>query len=123
MMATKTLTTSEVANRLVELCRKGQILEAQQELFGDDVTSYEPVSSQIPPAIGKEAVLAKGKHFASLIEERRSGSFEDPIIAGDYFSFVCKLDATLTGIGKVVWDEICVFGVKNGKVISEQFFY
>ena len=123
MMATKTMTTREVADRLVELCRKGLILEAQEELFADDVTSHEPVNSQIPPAIGKEAVLAKGKQFASLIEERRSGSFEDPIIAGEYFSFVCKLDATLKGVGKVVWDEICVFGVKNGKVISEQFFY
>ena len=123
MMATIKMTTREVADRLVELCRKGLILEAQQELFADDVTSHEPVNSHTPPAIGKAAVLAKGKHFASLIEERRSGSFEDPIVAGDYFSFVCKLDATLKGVGKVVWDEICVFGVKNGKVISEQFFY
>ena len=122
-MTAKTMTTREVADRLVELCRKGLILEAQQELFADDVTSYEPENSPTPPAIGKEAVLAKGKHFASLIEERRSGSFEDPIVAGNYFSFVCKLDATLTGIGRVVWDEICVFGVKDGKVISEQFFY
>ena len=122
-MTAKTMTTREVADRLVELCRKGLILEAQQELFADDVTSYEPENSPTPPAIGKEAVLAKGKHFASLIEERRSGSFEDPIVAGNYFSFVCKLDATLTGIGRIVWDEICVFGVKDGKVISEQFFY
>ena len=122
-MATIKMTTREVADRLVELCRKGLILEAQQELFADDVTSHEPEHSHTPPAIGKAAVLAKGKHFASLIEERRSGSFEDPIVAGDYFSFVCKLDATLKGVGKVVWDEICVFGVKNGKVISEQFFY
>jgi hypothetical protein len=122
-MATKTMTTQEVANRLVELCRKGQILESQQELFADNVTSHEPAHSNQPAAIGKEAVLAKGKHFASLIEKRHSGSFEDPIVAGNYFSFVCKLDADLKGIGKVVWDEICVFGVQNGKIISEQFFY
>ena len=122
-MTAKTMTTMEVANRLVALCRKGLILEAQQELFADDVTSHEPENSHTPPAIGKEAVMAKGKHFVSLIEERRSGSFEDPIVAGNYFSFVCKLDATLKGIGRVVWDEICVFGVKDGKVISEQFFY
>ncbi len=122
-MSTKTMTTQEVANRLVELCRKGQVLESQQELFADDVTSHEPIHSPTPVAIGKEAVLAKGKHFASLIEERHSGSFEDPIIAGNYFSFVCKLDATLKGMGRVVWDEMCVFGVKDGKIISEQFFY
>ncbi len=117
------MTTQEVANRLVELCRKGQVLEAQQELFADDVTSHEPAHSPTPAAIGKEAALAKGKYFASSIEERYSGSFEDPIVAGNYFSFVCKLDAKLKGAGRVVWDEICVFGVKDGKIISEQFFY
>ena len=123
-MTTKTLTTQEVANRLIELCRKGQVLEAQQELFGDEVTSHEPAHSPIPPAIGKAAVLAKGKHFASMIETRHSGSFEDPIVGGNYFSFVCKLDATMKGeMGRVVWDEICVFGVKDGKIISEQFYY
>ena len=119
----KTMTTQEVANRLIELCRKGQILEAQQELYGDAVTSHEAAHSPIPPAIGKEAVLAKGKNFASMIEERFSGAFEDPIVGRDYFSFVCKLDATLKGMGRVDWDEICVFGVKDGKIISEQFFY
>lgn len=117
------MTTLEVANRLIELCRNGQVLESQQELFADNVTSHEPAHTNQPAAIGKDAVLAKGKHFASLIEKRHSGSFEDPIVAGAYFSFVCKLDAELKGMGRVVWDEICVFGVKDGKVISEQFFY
>ncbi len=123
MISTTTMTTQEVADRLVELCRKGQILEAQQELFADNVTSHEPAHSPMPPAIGKEAVLEKGKRFAAMIEERHSGSFGDPIVAGNHFSFVCKLDATLTGAGRVIWDEVCVFGVKDGKVISEQFFY
>ncbi len=122
-MTTKTMTTQEVANRLVELCRIGQILESQQELFADNVESYEPKHSPTPPAIGKEAVLAKGKHFASLIEERHSGSFEDPIVAGNHFCFICKLDANLKGMGRVVWNELCVYEVKDGKVVHEQFFY
>ena len=121
--AQQTMTTQDVADRLVELCRKGQILEAQEELFADEVTSHEPAHAPNPVAIGKANVQAKGRQFASMIEERRSGSFSDPIVGGNYFSIVCKLDATLKGVGKVVWDEICVFGVKDGKVISEQFFY
>lgn len=122
-MATSTLTTQEVAIRLVELCRKGQVLDAQEELFANEVTSYEPAHSPTPPAIGKDAVMAKGRHFAASIEKRHGGSFEDPIVAGNYFSFVCKFDADLKGMGRVVWDEICVLGVKDGKIISEQFFY
>lgn len=122
-MSAKTMTTQEVANRLIELCRKGQILESQQELFADNVTSHEPVHTPNHTTIGKEAVMAKGRQFVSMIEERHSGSFEDPIVAGNYFSFVCKLDATLKDRGRINWDEICVFGVKDGKVVSEQFFY
>ena len=119
----KTMTTLEVANRLVELCRNGKVLEAQEELFADDVTSHEPAHAPAPPAIGREAALAKGKHFASMIEERHGGSFSDPIVGGNYFSIVCKLDATMKGQGRMQLDEICVFGVRDGKVISEQFFY
>ena len=119
----KTMTTQEVATKLVSMCRKGQILEAQQELFSDNVTSHEPAHSPIPPAIGKEAVLTKGKNFAAMIEKTHSGYFSDAIIGGNYFSIVCKLDADLKGQGRVVWDEICVFGVKNGEIISEQFYY
>ena len=121
--ALKTMTTQEVADRLVALCRKGQVLEAQEELFAEEVISIEPTHAKNPVTNGKANVQAKGRQFASMIEERHSGSFSDPIVGGNYFSIVCKLDATLKEVGKVVWDEICVFGVKDGKVISEQFFY
>lgn len=117
------MTTQEVANRLVEMCRQGQILEAQAELFADDVTSQEPPYAPMPRAEGKAAVMAKGKQFAAMIKERHSGSFSDPIVAADYFSIVCKLDATMQDGSRMNMDEICVFGVKNGKIVSEQFWY
>ena len=78
-MTTKTMTTQEVANRLIELCRKGQVLEAQEELFAENVTSHEPAHSPTPPAIGRAAVLAKGKQFASMIEKRYSGYQSSPL--------------------------------------------
>ncbi len=117
------MTTQQVANRLVELCRMGQILEAQEELYADDVTSIESAQSPVSPAIGKEAVVTKGKHFAASIEERHGGSFGDPIFCGHYFSIACTLDATFKERGRMQIEEICVYGVKDGKIISEQFFY
>ncbi len=119
----KTMTTQEVANRLVEMCRKGQILEAQQELFSEDVTSTEPVYSPFPAATGKTAVLEKGKQFAAMIEVNHSTYFSDPIVGRNFFSIVCILDATMKGQGRMKMEEICVFGVKDGQVCSEQFFY
>ncbi len=117
------MTTQEVANRLVELCRTGKVLEAQQELFADNVTSTEPAGSPNPNAVGKAAVLEKGKHFAAAIEKVHDGFFGDPIVCGNYFSITCMLDADMKGMGRMKLEEICVFGVKDGKVISENFFY
>ncbi|MGZ4054859.1 MAG: SnoaL-like domain-containing protein [Bacteroidia bacterium] len=117
------MTTEQVANRLIELCRKGQILEAQQELFADNVTSTEPEHSPNKSAKGKTAVIEKGKAFAAMIEERHDGFFGDPIVGGRFFSFACMLDATMKGMGRMKLEEICVFEVKDGKIVSEQFFY
>ena len=117
------MTTQEVANRLVELCRNGKVLEAQQELFAENVTSTEPEHSPNKSAKGKADVLAKGKAFAEMIEERHDGFFGDPIACGNYFTFAGMLDATMKGMGRMKLEEICVFGVKDGKVVSAQFFY
>jgi hypothetical protein len=118
-----TMTTQQLATRMVEMCRQGQIIEAQEELYGDEVTSIEPPHAPAPPAIGKAAVLAKGKYFVSTIEERHDGHFGDPIVCGNYFAITCMLDATYVGQGRRKLEEIGVYGVKDGKIISEQFFY
>jgi|ERR1043165_202399 hypothetical protein len=116
-------TTEQVANRLVELCRKGQIFEAQQELYADDISCTEPPHAPAKSAKGKTAVLEKGKQFAAMIEERHGGSFTDPTINGRYFSVGMTLDATFKGMGRNVLEEICVYEVKDGKIVAEQFFY
>ena len=117
------MTTQEVANRLIELCRMGQIQQAIEELYGVEIASIEPANSFVKSAKGIQAVVAKGKEFASMIEERHGGSFSDPIVAGRYFSCAMVLDATIKGQGRMTFDEICVYEVKDGKIISEQFFF
>lgn len=117
------MTTQQIADRLVALCRAGQIMEAQQELFADDVTSIEPEHAPIPSATGKHAVAEKGKAFASMIEERHGGSFSDPLVGGRYFSIAMQLDATFKGQGRMVLDEICLYEVKDGKIVTEHFYY
>ncbi|MGZ3885557.1 MAG: SnoaL-like domain-containing protein [Bacteroidia bacterium] len=119
----KTMTTQEVANRLVELCRTGKFAQAQEELFSDDVSSIEPAHSPIKSAKGKKAVIQKGMDFAAMIEATHGGSFSEPVVGGRYFSCAMTLDATFKGKGRMQLDEICVFEVKDGKVVSEQFFF
>lgn len=118
------MTTQEVANKLVSFMRSGQMLEAQMQLYADDIVCIEPEGGMAPHYTkGKEAVLDKGKQFASMIEERHGSACSDPIVAGEYFSLTMMLDATMKGIGRMKFDEICVYQVKNGQIAFEQFFF
>ena len=117
------MTTQQIANRLVELCRKGQIQQAAEELYADDIHCIEPAHAPTKTAKGKKAVAEKGAQFAAMIEERHGGSFSDPIVSGRYFSSAMTLDATFKGKGRMVLEEICVYEVKDGKIVSEQFFF
>jgi hypothetical protein len=117
------MTTQQVADRLVALCRQGQIGQAMEELYADNIVSIEPPNAPTKSAQGKKAVLEKGKQFASMIEERHGGSFSDPIVGGRYFSAAMVLDATIKGMGRMKLEEICVYEVKDGKIVWEQFFF
>ena len=117
------MTTQQVANRLVELCRTGQILEAQEELYADNIVCIEPEHAFAKSAKGKKAVIEKGKAFASMIEERHGGSFSDPLVQGKHFSIAMSLDATFKGMGRNQLEEVCVYEVKDGKIVFEQFHY
>jgi hypothetical protein len=116
-------TTQEVANRLIELCRTGKIQEAGEELYADDIESIEPSHARTPHAKGKKAVGEKGQQFAEMIGERHGGSFSDPVVGGNHFSVSMMLDATMKGMGRQKLDEICVYEVKDGKIVREQFYY
>ncbi|MDB5283917.1 MAG: hypothetical protein JWO06_2992 [Bacteroidota bacterium] len=117
------MTTQQVANRLVELCRQGKIGQAQEELYADSIESVEPDYSPSKSAKGKKAVGEKGQEFAAMIEERHGGSFSDPIVGGRYFSAAMMLDATFKGKGRMTLDEVCVYEVKDGKIVREQFYF
>ena len=118
------MTTQEVANKLVAYMRQGQMLEAQADLYADEIVCIEPEGGMAPHYTkGKEAVLEKGKQFVAMIESRHGGSCSDPLVAGEFFSLTMLLDVTMKGMGRVTFDEVCVYRVKNGKIVFEQFFF
>ena len=116
-------TTQQVADQLVAFCRQGEILKAMEELYSDDISSNEPAHAPTKSVKGKKAVLEKGKQFASSIEIRHGGSFSEPIVAGRYFTVAMVLDATFKSMGRMKFDEVCVYEVKDGKIVWEQFFF
>jgi hypothetical protein len=114
-----------IAKRLVELCREGKFEEAQKELYADDAESVEPAGTQGPfgDVKGLPAILEKGEKFRASLEEVHGGSASDPVIAGNWFSIALMLDVTMKGHGRVKMEEICVYRVRDGKIVHEQFFY
>ncbi len=118
------MTTLEVANRLVELCRAGQYEDAQNELFAEHATATEPANSPMAGVVtGVAAIIEKGKQFDAQIEEHHHTEVSQPIVAGNTFAITLSLDATFKGQGRRTMDEVIVYQVNDGKIVSEQFFY
>jgi len=117
------MTTAEVANRLVELCRQGDYETCYKELFHDSCSSIEMAGTPWQDAHGMEAIHEKGKRFNDMVETMHGGSIGDPIVAGNHFACTMMMDVTMKGQERGEEHQICLYRVENGKVVSEQFFY
>jgi ketosteroid isomerase-like protein len=120
------LNTEAVAKRLVELCRKGEHEQAQRELYAQDAVSIEMAGAPagaLGDAQGLQAIYEKGRQFAAMVEAVHASSVSEPVVAGNWFSVSMTMDVTFKGRGRVQMTEICVYQVRDGKVVREQFFY
>ncbi len=117
------MTTQEVANQLVDLCRTGEWAQVQQNLYHQDCESVEPEGTPWGNVKGMEAIHQKGEQWASSIEEFHGIEVSDPLVAGDFFSVRMQTDTTFKGMGRTKFEELCMYQVKDGKIVKEQFFY
>lgn len=118
------MTTQQIANRLVELCRKGDWKTVQNELFAKDAVSIEQFAS---PGFEKEtrgldAIKKKGEAWEGMVQEVHGLKVSDPLIAGNAFTVAMDMDMTMKEGGRQPMSELCVYETKDGKVISERFF-
>jgi hypothetical protein len=118
------MTTNQIASRLVELCRQGQFETAQKELFAKDAMSIEPNAS---PAFDKEtkglnATMEKGKKWENMVESMNKLEVSEPMVASN--SFACTMHMDVTMKNKEHWDmtELCTYTIRDGKIVTEQFF-
>ncbi|GFZ87140.1 nuclear transport factor 2 family protein [Dyella caseinilytica] len=120
------MSTEMVAKRLVTLCREGKYEEAQQELYAKDAISLEPQEMADGPlgnVKGLKAILEKGHQFMESVEQIHKNEVSDPVVADGWFSVAMHIDATMKGRGRTDMREICVYHVKNDRIVQEQFFY
>ena len=121
------MTTQEIANRYYALASQSKWVELQDELHDEHVVCQEPehVAARGIQVMtkGKEAVKAKGMANRELIEAIHDQYCSEPIVAGSYFTVALKRDVTFKNRGRMQLEEICIFQVREGKIVSEQFFF
>ena len=120
---TKKMSTQEVANQWLEMCRQGQNLECVEELYAENVVSKEMPGYPEEIVSGKQNVWDKSKAWLDNVVEFHGGEVSDPVIAGNHFTSKMTFDVTFKDSGRQQMEEVCVFEVKDGKIATEQFFY
>ncbi|MGC4102450.1 SnoaL-like domain-containing protein [Ferruginibacter sp.] len=118
------MTTQQIAVRFNELAQQEKWFDIQDEFFADNVISIEPPHApHLKNAEGKGPVRQKGEAWVSKITALHGTYTTAPVVAGNHFSIGRGMDIEVEDIGRVKMDEVIVYEVKDGKIISEQFFY
>ncbi|HLK27931.1 MAG TPA: SnoaL-like domain-containing protein [Puia sp.] len=121
------MTTNEIAVKYYDLMQEDKREQIVDELYSQDIVCKEPehaVAMGIATITkGLDAVKAKSKARAEMIEQVHSNYCSEPVICGKFFSMILGRDITLKGKPRMNLQEIAVFEVMDGKIISEQFFY
>ncbi len=119
------MTTQKIAKTLYDLCSSRQFAQAQMNLYSDDSISVEPSKPKwgLKTVKGKKAVLQKGKAFMESVTEWNAVFISQPIIYGPFIFMEMQMDFTFTELGKISIREMGRFEVKDGQIISEEFYY
>src|ERR1700739_3340841 len=118
------MTTQQVADKLEALCREFKFEQAM-EMYSPDIVSME---AGAPPGQSREskglaAVKAKGEWW-SANHEVHSAVVKGPLVARAHFSVSYKMDVTFKPKNhRFTLEEIAVYKVADGKIVSEEFFY
>lgn len=117
-------TVQEVAARFQELAQQENWFAIQEELFAEDVKSLEPAGAPyLSNAEGKAAVRQKGEDWVKRITAVHRLSTTAPVIGGEHFAVGREVDITVDGLGRIQMNELMVYRVREGRIVSEQFIY
>jgi len=121
------MTTQQVADKYIELFKQRKVADIHNTFYHENVICTEPehaAAMGIPTITkGLAAVQEKSKSMQEKIAEMHSFHCSEPIVGGNYFSVAMGRDISMKNGQRMKTDEIGVFGVRDGKIISETFFY
>jgi hypothetical protein len=119
------MSTAEIANGLVDLCRQGKYMDAIEKYYSDKIVSVESAEAPGMPAEMKGIEAIKGKtQWWIDNHEVHSGEVNGPFIGDKQFAVEFKFDATHKPSGKRnQMDEVGLYTVEGGKIAREHFYY
>jgi hypothetical protein len=118
------MTTMEIANKLVDMCKQGKNREAKS-LYAEDAVSVEAFA---PPGMdrvsrGLGAIRAKGEWW-NANHEIHSVTVAGPWPLEDKFIVGFKFEVTHKPSGRqITMEEMGLYSVQNGKIVREEYFY
>jgi len=117
------MNTEEVANKLVELCRKGDFRGAMESLYAKDIVSVEAHEMENMPAEMRGIDQVRGKtEWWEKNMEVHSAKVSGPFVARDTFVVQFDIDVTEKASKKrMQMSEVGIYKVKDGKVVREEF--
>jgi len=117
------MNTQEIAKKLVELCRKGEWMQAINGLYAKDIVSVEArgMDGESPEKRGIDQVRGKTEWWLQNME-MHSVKIGGPFVANDRFVVQYDIDVTDKNLKKrMQMSEVGIYTVKDGKVAREKF--
>ena len=118
------MNTENIANTLVECCRKGEWERAYMDLYSPEIVSIETGdTSDMGHIQGMDGVKKKADWWAETFDVH-SIEVSEPTVADNWFSVRFEMDTThKPSQQRSKTSEIAVYQVTDGKIVREQFFY
>lgn len=119
------MTTKDIGQKLVDLCKAGKNHEAMKSLYAENIVSVEAGAPPCRSAevTGLAACLAKSEQWVATTEVH-GNKVDGPFPLGDRFAVIFEMDITRRPENRrFVMKEIAIYTVKNDKIVREEFFY
>ncbi|NJB87323.1 ketosteroid isomerase-like protein [Lewinella marina] len=117
------MTIQQIADRLVELSRNRQSTQAYRELFAQNASSHEMPGVPDGTVSGLENLIAKSEAFDQMHREIHELTVTEPLVYQHFFTVGMGIDVTKSDGTRSQEHEICVYQVKDGKIVDERFVY
>jgi ketosteroid isomerase-like protein len=119
------MTTKDIGQKLVDLCKAGKNTEAVKSLYANDIVSREAgaPAGQSAESKGIDSCLQRNKEWAQAHEVNKA-TIEGPFPNGDKFAVTFDYDLTRKADKQHLhMKEVALYTVKNDKIVREEFFY